>query len=77
MEQEIKLHANNKTFKWNIPEGPYSFFSDEDINCFNEGGFVVIEDAFSPAEVAQVIDQIDPYESVSYTHLTLPTILRV
>ncbi len=62
MEQEIKLHANNTTFKWNIPEGPYSFFSDEDINCFNEGGFVVVEDAFSPAEVAQVIDQIDPYE---------------
>ena len=62
MEQEIKLHANNTSFKWNIPEGPYSFFSDEDINCFNENGFVVVEDAFSPAEVAQVIDQIDPYE---------------
>ena len=62
MEQEIKLHANNTTFTWNIPEGPYNFFSDEDINCFNERGFVVVEDAFSPAEVAQVTEQIDPYE---------------
>jgi ectoine hydroxylase-related dioxygenase (phytanoyl-CoA dioxygenase family) len=62
MDQEIKLHANNTNFSWNIPEGPYGFFSKEDIKCFNEKGFVVVEDAFSPSEVANVIDQIDPYE---------------
>ena len=62
MDQEIKLHDNNKEFSWNSPRGPYNFFSEEDINCFNESGFVVVEDAFSPSEVTQVIEQIDPYE---------------
>ena len=47
---------------WSIPEGPYNFFPEEDINNFDEKGFIVLEDAFSPAEVEEVIDQIDPYE---------------
>ena len=62
MDQEIKLHANNKSFFWNIPEGPYRYFSTEEIACFNENGFVVVKDAFSPSKIAEVIDQIDPYE---------------
>ena len=62
MDQEIKLHANNSTFSWNIPEGPYKFFSEQEIRSFNESGFVVVEDAFSPSEVTEVIEQIDPYE---------------
>ena len=70
MDQDIRLHDNNKDFAWSIPEGPYNFFSEEDINNFDEKGFIVLEDAFSPAEVEEVIGQIDP---VSYTHLTLPT----
>lgn len=36
MEQEIKLHDNNKAFSWSIPQGPYQFFSEEDIQSFNE-----------------------------------------
>ena len=62
MDQEIKLHANNKSFFWNIPAGPYRYFSKEDIACFNENGFVVVKDAFAPSKIAEVIDQIDPYE---------------
>ena len=62
MEQEIKLHDNNKAFSWSIPQGPYQFFSEEDIQSFNEKGYVVLENAFSPSEVNQVIDEIDPYE---------------
>ena len=62
MDQDIRLHDNNKDFAWSIPEGPYNFFSEEDINNFDEKGFIVLEDAFSPAEVEEVIDQIDPYE---------------
>ena len=84
MDQDIRLHDNNKDFAWSIPEGPYNFFSEEDINNFDEKGFIVLEDAFSPAEVEEVINQIDPFEfnvtealkgldAVSYTHLTLPT----
>ena len=60
MDQDIRLHDNNKDFAWSIPEGPYNFFSEEDINNFDEKGFIVLEDAFSPAEVEEVIDQIDP-----------------
>ena len=62
MDQDIKLHDNNKTFSWDIPKGPHTFFSQEDVKSFNENGFVVVEDAFSPSEVSQVIEQIDPYE---------------
>ena len=62
MKQEIKLHDNNKEFSWSVPAGPYKFFSDKDVECFNENGFVVVEDAFSPQEVKEVIEQIDPYE---------------
>ena len=62
MDQDIKLHDNNKTFSWDIPKGPHTFFSQEDVKSFNESGFVVVEDAFSPSEVNQVIEQIDPYE---------------
>ena len=62
MTKRLKLHENNKSFSWSIPEGPYSFFSDEEITCFNENGYVVVEEAFSPEEVESVINQIDPYE---------------
>ena len=58
MDQDIKLHANNKSFSWSIPEGPYRYFSKEDIDCFNENGFVVVDDAFSPSEIAEVIDRL-------------------
>ena len=62
MTKTLQLHENNKSFSWSIPEGPYSFFSDEEITCFNENGYVVVEEAFSPEEVESVINQIDPYE---------------
>jgi len=62
MEQDLKLHNSNKSFSWSVPKGPYNFFSDEDIECFNQKGFIVVEDAFSSSEVANVIGQIDPYE---------------
>ena len=60
MSKRLQLHENNKGFSWSIPEGPYSFFSDEEITCFNENGYVVVEEAFSPEEVECVINQIDP-----------------
>ena len=59
MDQEIKLHANNKSFSWNIPKGPYHYFSEEDINCFNENGYVVVEDAFSPSEITEVAAYVE------------------
>ena len=43
MDQDIRLHDNNKDFAWSIPEGPYNFFSEEDINNFDEKGFIVLE----------------------------------
>ena len=47
MTKTLQLHENNKNFSWSIPEGPYSFFSDEEISCFNENGYVVVEEASS------------------------------
>ena len=39
MDQDIRLHDNNKDFAWSIPEGPYNFFSEEDIRVDSEGWF--------------------------------------
>ena len=62
MDKDIRLHESNKSFSWTMPDGPYTFFSDEDITSFNEKGYVVLENAFSDEEVNKVVDQIDPYE---------------
>ena len=62
MKQDIKLHEKNREFSWSVPPGPYKFFSDEDVERFDKNGFLVVENAFSPEEVIEVIDQIDPYE---------------
>ena len=48
MPQEVKLHANNKQFDWSIPSGPYEFLNSEQIQCFDENGYTIIEDAFTP-----------------------------
>ena len=39
-----------------------SFFSDEDIRCFDENGYIILEDAFDAQEISSVIEQIDPFE---------------
>ena len=62
MDKDIRLHESNKSFSWTMPDGPYTFFSDEDITSFNEKGYVVLENAFSDEEVNKVVNQIDPYE---------------
>ena len=62
MQQDIKLHDQNTDFSWSAPKGPYKFFSEEDIKCFNENGYVVLENAFTSSEVKDVISHIDPYE---------------
>ena len=43
MDKDIRLHESNKSFSWTMPDGPYTFFSDEDITLFNEKGYVVLE----------------------------------
>ena len=58
MDKDIKLHESNKSFSWTMPDGPYTFFSDEDITSFNEKGYVVLENAFSDEEVNKVVNQI-------------------
>ena len=60
--QDLKLHDKNEGFTWSMPKGPFSFFSDEDIRCFDENGYIILEDAFDAQEISSVIEQIDPFE---------------
>ena len=62
MPQEVKLHENNKKFDWSIPSGPYEFLNSNQIRCFDENGYTIIEDAFTPSELKKVIEIIDPFE---------------
>ena len=53
--QDLKLHDKNEGFTWSMPKGPFSFFSDEDIRCFDENGYIILEDAFDAQEISSVL----------------------
>ena len=62
MTQEVKVHENNKGFEWSMPNGPYEFLSPQHIKSFDENGYAVVEDAFTPEEIEKVLEKIDPFE---------------
>ena len=62
MTQEVKLHENNKGFKWSMPAGPYDFLNPEQIKSFDENGYAIVEDAFTSEEIEKVLEKIDPFE---------------
>jgi phytanoyl-CoA hydroxylase len=55
-------HPLNVDFSWVPPQPPFGYITDEQAASYNELGFFVVEDAFDPATVAAVVDEIDPME---------------
>jgi ectoine hydroxylase-related dioxygenase (phytanoyl-CoA dioxygenase family) len=60
---EFSLHPLNDGFSWATPPGPYRRIRPEQAESWNEQGFLVVEDAFSPEVMARVISEIDPFEA--------------
>jgi len=56
-------HPWNTRFAWSSPPGPYQVLSDAQARQFDELGFVVLEDAIAPAEIAEVLAEVDPLEA--------------
>jgi phytanoyl-CoA hydroxylase len=58
----LPLHKWNVGFKWQRTQQPLHFFSDSQIDFFDENGWVVLKDAVSPDVVEQLISETDRAE---------------
>ncbi len=59
----LSRHELNTGFHWERAPGPFRRISEEQALAYAEQGFFVLEDAFDPATVAEVIAEIDPLEA--------------
>lgn len=59
----IRLHPWNTDFEWYRAAGPLHFLSNEDVEQYNEAGFVLLKGAVSADALASVIAEIDPVEA--------------
>jgi phytanoyl-CoA hydroxylase len=55
-------HELNQGFQWENRSGPFRLLSAEQVQQYDEQGFVVIENAFDPSTVEALIEQLDPLE---------------
>lgn len=58
-----QTHELNTEFRWERAPGPYRRIDEDQSIAYAEQGFFVLEDAFDPAAVAEVIAEIDPLEA--------------
>lgn len=59
----LRPHALNDGFVWSPRRGPFRRISAEQARAFDEQGFFVLENAFSPEEMAEIAAEIDPIEA--------------
>jgi ectoine hydroxylase-related dioxygenase (phytanoyl-CoA dioxygenase family) len=59
----VKLHPRNRGFVWSAPAPPYRRISAAQARAWNEQGAFLLEDAFTPDEVAEVVAEIDPIDA--------------
>ncbi len=52
----------NRSFEWHDHRGPFRVVTDAQARSYDERGFFVLADAFSPAEVDALAAAIDPFE---------------
>ena len=63
------LHPLNRSFTWHESPLPTRRRSADQTAQFNEDGFVLIEEGFDATQIAHAIDEIDPFEARTETHL--------
>ena len=77
----MKLHPLNKEFSWQHAAGARNYLSAEQVQSYNETGGFVLHDAFTAAEVADLLAELDPLEAQRNADLQdidpqMPTIAR-
>ena len=65
----MKLHPRNTEFTWRQPDPPYQLLTDAQVEAYKEVGGFVLEDAFSAAEVAEILLVLDSFEAESNQYL--------
>jgi ectoine hydroxylase-related dioxygenase (phytanoyl-CoA dioxygenase family) len=59
----VKLHPRNQAFAWQAPRPPHRRITPEQARAWNEQGGFLLEAAFTPAEIAEVLAEIDPIDA--------------
>ncbi len=62
-ETIITRHELNERFRWRDRTGPFRRITADQARSFDHLGYFVLEDAFDPSQVAEVIEAIDPLEA--------------
>jgi phytanoyl-CoA hydroxylase len=61
--RQLRRHDLNIDFSWVDHEGPYAVISDAQAKSYDELGYFVLPNAFSPDEIDAVVAEIDPMEA--------------
>jgi ectoine hydroxylase-related dioxygenase (phytanoyl-CoA dioxygenase family) len=59
----LTRHALNRVFAWEAHDGQFRRITPAQAAAYDEAGFFVLEDAFDPATLRDVIEEIDPIET--------------
>jgi ectoine hydroxylase-related dioxygenase (phytanoyl-CoA dioxygenase family) len=62
-EADATLHPWNRGFAWEPSPAPYRQLAADQVAAFDRDGFVVVEDVFGAATVAEVVREIDRFEA--------------
>jgi ectoine hydroxylase-related dioxygenase (phytanoyl-CoA dioxygenase family) len=65
----LARHPWNTDFRWTPLRGPFRRLNDAQATQFDEQGFVVIEDAIAPGNLAEVVAEVDRFEAELETFL--------
>jgi ectoine hydroxylase-related dioxygenase (phytanoyl-CoA dioxygenase family) len=63
MLERMEVHPGSRDFEWIDPTGPFEFLTKAQVRAYCEAGGFVLDNAFSPEEIAEVIATIDPMEA--------------
>jgi ectoine hydroxylase-related dioxygenase (phytanoyl-CoA dioxygenase family) len=64
-----RKHEWNRSFDWTPARPPYRLLSDRQAEVWNENGFLLVENAFDPETLRELVDRIDPLERQAEEYL--------
>jgi ectoine hydroxylase-related dioxygenase (phytanoyl-CoA dioxygenase family) len=59
----VVRHEQNEHFSWQPHTGPFGFVTADQARMYDDLGYFVLEDAFDPAVVEEMVTEIDPFEA--------------
>ena len=69
----MNLHPLNSDFTWIQPEPPYRLITQAQADAYREQGGFLLEKAFTQAEVANLVEALDPIEAEANAYLARMT----